>query len=323
MKILLTGGSGFLGKSFLSWLKQQKTEIQEVYVLSRHPERLGRFPEFREFPFDVHYIPHDIRESLDKVVSVDYVIHAATESKTRLGESNPELMKEVIVVGTQNVLDYCLAKQVSRLLYVSSGSVYGRGGRRSGGFIENEKACPDRNDAYAFSKWKAEKLCRQFAHKNDLSFSIARCFAFVGPYLPINAHFAIGNFIRDAVNGGPIIIEGDGLPVRSYLYSDDLAEWLWEILLLGRNNEVYNVGSNEGLTLKEWAKMVAVTASPSVEVIIKGEFTKSSAASVYVPDIRKVQEELKLDVKWDPKSAILKTLHYHYDKSHFPGDPQI
>jgi dTDP-glucose 4,6-dehydratase len=139
---------------------------------------------------------------------------------------------------------------------------------------------------------------------------IARCVSFVGPHLPLNAHFAIGNFIRDALAGGPIRINGDGTPCRSYLYMADLAIWLWTILFRAPACRPYNVGSGESVTILETARAVAASATPALTVTVAlTPMLGNSPLQRYVPNVFRSRVELKLNVEIGLRDAISRTLH--------------
>jgi dTDP-glucose 4,6-dehydratase len=162
---------------------------------------------------------------------------------------------------------------------------------------------------YGEAKRAAEMLCALHAEA-DFHPIIARCFAFVGPYLPIDAHFAIGNFIRDALNGGPIRVAGDGTPYRSYLYAADLAIWLWTILVRGQPMCPYNVGSEQALTIAELAGLVGRAFSPPVGVTVARLPVPGVAAERYVPAVTRAESELGLHVTIPLQDSIRRTVDW-------------
>jgi dTDP-glucose 4,6-dehydratase len=119
---------------------------------------------------------------------------------------------------------------------------------------------------------------------------IARMFAFVGPGLPLDANFAIGNFVRDVIAGGPVTIQGDGTARRSYLYAADMAIWLWTLLLNGCHATPYNVGSPEPVSIWELAHMVIENTVPGTRVQMLGQ----GSAAAYVPSIDRARNEFRL-----------------------------
>jgi nucleoside-diphosphate-sugar epimerase len=183
----------------------------------------------------------------------------------------------------------------------------------------------DRCNAYAEGKRAAEFLCGLAASDpiEPVKVSIARCFAFVGPHLPLDVHFAIGNFIRDALAGGPIRVSGDGTPYRSYLYAADLAEWLITILLRGRPGRAYNVGSEQGLSIKHLAGYVATHAASFLGIVIPHvTIAMPSHASQrverYVPSCFRARGELGLLPRVPLNEALMRTMEVTFTRSHKP-----
>lgn len=291
-KIFITGGTGFFGK----WLLTLLPAGFEATVLSRDPATfLATFPEFKR-P-EIHLIRGDIRDFNTDCDYFDYVIHAATTAAHSIPD---EELHSVILAGTQKILTMNFGK----MLYISSGAVYGE--------QPPELECiPEEYDgepvnAYGRSKLMAEHLCLE----SGKSITIARCFAFVGPFLPLNAHFAIGNFIDDCLNNQPIIIKGDGTPLRSYLYATDLAEWLFAILKAGKAGRAYNVGSDQAISILQLAQRVRFVAGTDnmIEVL---QSPQNKPAQRYVPNISRAHSELGLNVRIGLDEAIRKTLEWH------------
>ena len=181
----------------------------------------------------------------------------------------PLKMFETIVDGTRHVLEFAKICSCRKLLLASSGAVYGRQPIELERVSEDYLGAPDpvhAASAYGEGKRVAELLVSQTGAAAGFEVKIARGFAFLGPNLPLDGTYAAGNFIRDAIAGGPIRIAGDGTPMRSFLYGSDLAVWLWIILFRGRPSRAYNVGSEQYISISGLAEMIAKQTSVGVEV---------------------------------------------------------
>ncbi len=296
-RIFLTGGTGFFGRTLFDALCTGAWREYRWVVLSRAPEKfLTSCPEFNVLSDRLELIRGDIRDFEFPSGRFDAVVHGATPAVTTLAD---EEMSSIILDGTRRVLEFVRAAEVPRLLFVSSGAVYGRACPGVRLISEDHPLNPV--TAYGRGKLAAERLCLEACGARCV---IVRGFAFVGPRLNFNIHYAIGNFIRDALNGGPITITGDGTPLRSYLGSSDLSRWLMTLLEHGRGGRVYNLGSDRGMSIAEVARGVRDALGSKAEIRILKPAEPGKTPEVYVPDISRAREELGLDVEVEFADAV-------------------
>jgi nucleoside-diphosphate-sugar epimerase len=317
--LFITGGTGFFGcwllESFI-FANQQLNLKASASVLTRKPDSVkGTLPHLMLDPA-ITLIKGDVRNFEYPKCEYSHIIHAATDASEKLNNENPLLMLDTIIKGTRHILDFAVQCQAEKFLLTSSGAVYGRQPSDMTHIPEDYMGAPDPlnpHSAYATGKRTAEQLCSLYAKQYGVPSTIARCFAFVGPYLPLDIHFAIGNFIRDGMNGGPIVVQGDGTPLRSYLYSADLAIWLWAILLRGNPLQPYNVGSEFSISLASLAKVVADLSKPISEISIKVPVPSNVHPEQYVPSTKFARDELGL-LQWiDLETAINKTNQWYLE----------
>lgn len=318
--IFLTGGTGFFGKWLLETFIYANEKLglnAKLTTLTRNPESfLQEFPFYNNYPNTVNFVKGDIL-SFDFNLNEKYhfIIHAATEASDSLIRLNPLLMLDTITIGTRRVLDFAITQPIESFLFVSSGAIYGKQPLHVSHIEENDFFKVEINkskSAYAEGKRIAELYCSTYFEKYNLPIRIARCFAFVGPYLPLNTHFAIGNFINNALNNDDIIIKGDGSTKRSYMYASDLVAWLWTILLKGEINQPYNVGSDDSISIKELAQLIKDLLKLDLEINVL-ELTKQT--DYYCPNISKAKK-LNLNLLITKEQAILKTTQFYKRSSH-------
>jgi nucleoside-diphosphate-sugar epimerase len=316
-RIFITGGTGFFGCWLLEsllWAQDRLDLGLQAVALTRDPDAFRRkAPHLAGHPC-VTLLAGDVRTYPFPGGTFSHFIHAATDSSARLNEQDPLRMLDTIVEGTRHALDHAATCGAKRFLLTSSGAVYGKQPPEMTHIPEEYTGAPDPLDpwsAYGEGKRLAEHLCTLYARGSNLEPKIARCFSFVGPYLPLDIHYAIGNFIRDALHGGPIVVQGDGTPYRSYLYAADLAIWLWTILLRGGTCRPYNVGSDLGISVGDVATLVRDAVCPKQEVVVRLEPARGKQAEMYVPEVRRARQELALR-DWIPLSvAIASTARWH------------
>ena len=313
----ITGGTGFFGM----WLLESFTHINDALelraratVLTRDPDSFARKAPHLANREDLRFIQGDIRDFVFPAGNFDYLIHAATEASAKLNDEAPEEMLDAIVSGMRRILDFTAQANVKKFLFTSSGAVYGRQPSALTHVPEDYNGAPDCLDpgsAYGEGKRIAELMAAIHSKRHSCEMKIARCFAFVGPHLPLDSHFAIGNFLRDVMAGSPIRIGGDGTPFRSYLYAADLAIWLWTILFKGKSLRPYNVGSAEDCSIASLAMIVNESLGGNSSIEIARYPEPPSSPSRYVPAVARAQSELELDCFISFAESLRRTRLWH------------
>jgi dTDP-glucose 4,6-dehydratase len=303
-RLFITGGTGFFGRWLLGALAFAERQLGlglQVTILSRDPAVfLARHPEIAHEPLFTFVRGH-VADFAAPRGGCDFVIHAAADTIAFTRAADEEERARAIVAGTRRMLGFARDARTRGFLYASSGAVYGPATARPSGAREDDDLAP--TTPYGRSKMEAENLCLN----SGLDCVIARAFAFLGPYLPLDAHFAAGNFLRDGRRGGPIEVRGDGTALRSYLYPADLIVWLLALLVRGESNSAYNVGSDEKVTTAELARRVAAACDPAPEVIIQSQ-QPHGPQNIYLPNIDRARADLGLEVSVNLDDAIRRTL---------------
>lgn len=286
----MTGGTGFLGRSLLDYLRESVSRHgadTRVTVLSRSPKRfLQEHPQYAGMPW-LDFVAGDLA-TLPQLEARAYtdLIHGAADTHSG---TDAVTWLEQLVDGTRRVLDLARDAGVERLLFISSGAVYGPQPHDVLKLREDHPFAPSTLDVralYGHGKRMAEHLCVQYAAAGGPECVIARCFAIVSPHVPLDGPYAMGNFLRDALAGRGIRISGSGRTIRSYIDGRDMAHWMLTLLRHGRSSEAYNVGSDQPVSTLELATAIrdVVGIDQSIEV---GDPDERAGRSVYLPSIDK------------------------------------
>jgi nucleoside-diphosphate-sugar epimerase len=316
-KVFITGGTGFFGcwllESF-AWANDKLNLDASAFVLSRNPVAFEKIAPQLYHNKAIKFLNGDIKDFIFPNNYFSYLIHSSVYQQNNYEKANNISMINEMLNGTTRILDFCVHANVEKMLLVSTGAVYGKAPSHLKNIPEvfSDSIDPTiSGSVYHHVRRMMETLSVIYAEENNFEAKIARCFSFIGPYLPLNGRFAISDFILDALSKNSITIKGDGKAVRSYLYMADLVIWLWTILFKGESCRPYNVGSELPVTIREIAEEFANESVPPLPVSILKKSSHGVAQDYYVPDTSRARSELDLQQSIPLSTAIKKTVQWH------------
>lgn len=304
--VLVTGASGFVG----SWISAGLLCLAErgvslrLLALARRPwvlrKRLEPFLDLSP----MEDVALDLTDPASSLPRADLIVHAAGDVSPL---SEPSALEESLVSATDRVASHAAAAGAGRMLLVSSGAVYGPQPWDMPNVPETFPGDPDGSglDFYGNAKHRAEELTLLRMRGSGTKAVIARAFAFSGPFLPLSGRFALGNFVRDGLVGGPIRVRGTGRPYRSYLDASEMAFWFLSALVKGEAGRCYNIGSPTPITIEEVARKVGHLCG--CDVLVEGGIDRDCS---YVPSTARAESELGVRISVDLDESIRRMLHF-------------
>ena len=300
-KLLIIGGSGYLGQSFFDYLnagKLKNERLSEIIIISRKRKKI-------KSNIKISYIVKNIKD-IKKIPLTDYVIYAANS------KNNLENLK-----GINNFVSLLTEKyKKSKILFTSSGAVYGSRNYkkkfREKDLVSFKKVSTFKGykKEYAKSKIIIEKKFKELG-ENGFNVSIARLFTFVGKRILTRNDFAITNLVKQAQNPKTkyLLLNSSKNVYRGYMHSEDLIRWIIKILINSNSKcEIYNVGSDEAITIKQLANLISKKYKKKVS--IKNKKISKDSIDYYVPSVSKIKKELNLINKFNIIKSLNQILNF-------------
>jgi|LSQX01.2.fsa_nt_gb nucleoside-diphosphate-sugar epimerase len=313
--VLVTGANGLIGSVLVDTLIYRNEVMQaetDIWVLVRNEdllrEKFGKYFGRKYF----HYLIQDVCLDIKVEKKIDYIIHAASKGDPRSFVSDPVGIMNANYLGMLHVLELAKEKKSKKVIYISSGEVYGivkaetisseyKGiHEEEYGYLDilNPRAC------YASSKRAAETLCISYSKQYGIDVSIARPCHTYGPTMLESDSRVVNEFIRSTIEHSDIVLKSLGLQQRSYCYVADTAAAIFTLLLSGEKNEAYNISNpNSILTIKELAELLTRIGGTKIRYEIPDSIEKSGYSDIVhaVLDARKLYE-----LFWRPSYDIEK-----------------
>ena len=312
-RILVTGATGLIGGCLVDALMLNPNRNYQIYASGRNKQRaLDRFKEFYEFD-DFHFVEYDVLYPLNCDVDFDYIIHAASYASPNAFVQNPVEVMKSNIIGVSNLIEFGLAHQMKRFLYISTGEIYGEGDGRVfdeeySGYVN----CLIPRSCYPSSKRAAETLCVSYAAEYGADVVIARPCHVYGPNFSEKDNRVYAQFIRNILNDSDIIMKSTGEQFRSWCYVVDCVSALLYILLKGEKGQAYNIADSQSvISIKELAETIAEIGNKSVIMEVPS-VSESLGYNVVTKSVFLTEklEALGWSVEGTMKEKLEKTLKY-------------
>ena len=296
-KLAIIGGSGFVGKSIIDAFNRgllKKYLINEITIICRSKVN---FKKSKLNLKKIKIVYTDVIK-MKKLPKSDFYIYAAETTKINKYKNISQIIKK----HKEAINNFCKlikAEPNSKVLYLSSGIA-----------DQKNQIDPDSKykEIYSSLKLFSEKKIK-LLKKDKINTSIARCYTFIGRFLPMDEHYAIGNFLADAKHKRKINIKSKNLVYRSYMYADDMVDWLLTILeKTKKNNKIYNVGSDQQIELRKLASLISSFFNQKIKILSNNP--KPNRVDRYVPNIKKTKNDFNLKINYNLKKAIKLTIKH-------------
>lgn len=312
-RILVTGSTGLIGGCLVDALMLNPNRNYQLFASGRNKQRaLDRFKEYVECD-DFHFLEYDVLYPLNCDVDFDYIIHAASYASPNAFVQNPVEVMKSNIIGVSNLIEYGLAHQMKRFLYISTGEIYGEGDGRVfdeeySGYVN----CLIPRSCYPSSKRAAETMCVSYAAEYGADVVIARPCHVYGPNFSEKDNRVYAQFIRNILNDSDIIMKSTGEQFRSWCYVVDCVSALLYVLLKGEKGQAYNIADSQSvISIKELAETIAEIGNKSVIMEVPS-VSESLGYNVVTKSVFLTEklEAMGWSVEGTMKEKLEKTLKY-------------
>lgn len=310
--ILISGGTGFFGKAIVSSLihaNYLKNLNIKIFIITRN-KKLNEFSyTIKDQLETIKYINTDIKDFENKELDIHYIIHAAANSNSEFVINNPISTLNTIIIGTKKIIEFSLTqKNLKSFLFVSSGAVNSANKNQKRPILEDDIYPIDNNNkfsSYSIGKKTAEKYLAECHKKYNLPVKILRGFTFIGPQINLKHKLALTYIFNCFLNNQDINVLNPECR-RSFMYTTDLVFWILKVMINAKNGSIYNLGSNEEVTISEFAKKI-LKYNNSIKLIE----SKSITNDYYVPDIKKIKKDLDLEITVSLDESIKRLVEFY------------
>lgn len=314
MRVLVTGGAGFIGSNYVRRVIDGTLKGVSKLVVLDKLTYAGTLTNLSSIPSDsFQFINGDICDQnlMAKLISnSEAVINFAAESHVDRSINNPGVFVDTNVKGTQVILEEVRKSENVRLVQISTDEVYGT--IKEGSWDEESPLGP--NSPYSASKASADLLTKAYFRTFGIDVCITRCSNNYGPYQ--YPEKIIPLFITNLVDGKKVPLYGSGLNVRDWLHVDDHCNGIHKVLLGGKSGEIYNIGGGEELTNRELTKVILNAFNKGEKCI---EFVEDRLGHDfrYSVDIKKITSELGYSPKVKFEDGIQETINWYLDNENW------